>query len=320
MSTTTMPTIHFAHAAYNLTERFALRTTGHNHFQTYTRESLAQRMGEAEVLVISGFWDNALIPKGTRLKYIHACAVGYDQFDQGALEAAGVQLTNSSGVNANAVSEHAYALILGLLRQIHVARDNQRKHVWRGMISQIDQREDELPGKTMLIYGLGTIGQRIARIANAFGVRTIGLKRDLSVGADAVDELHASADFKALLPQADIVVLACPLTDQTRNVVDAQALGLMKDSSYLINVARGGCVDQNALIEALKTKQIAGAGIDVTTPEPLDESSELWTFDNVILSPHTGGETQKYEDNVLNILVENLQRLERGEELRNLIV
>jgi phosphoglycerate dehydrogenase-like enzyme len=136
-----------------------------------------------------------------------------------------------------------------------------------------------------------------------------------------VDELHPPAVLSELLPRADCTVLTCPLTPETRNVIDGAALTAMKPSSYLINVARGGCVDELALINALRGNAIAGAGIDVTAEEPLAADSPLWSFDNVILTPHTGGETRKYEDNVIDILLDNLDRLSRGaESLHNQVV
>ena len=120
---------------------------------------------------------------------------------------------------------------------------------------------------------------------------------------------------------ADVVTLHCPLTDETRNIVDNAALAAMKPSSYLINVARGGCVDEAALIAALQGGAIAGAGIDVTVEEPLAEGSPLWDLENAMVTPHTGGETRKYEDNVIDILMENLDRLFRGEtDLHNQVV
>jgi phosphoglycerate dehydrogenase-like enzyme len=186
------------------------------------------------------------------------------------------------------------------------------------MISDLGKREDELPGKTMVIFGLGKIGTRLARLAKAFDMTVIGLKRDTSQPVEYVDELHPSSALVDLLPRADVTVLTCPLTDETRNIIDGPALAAMKPSSYLINVARGGCVDEAALVAALRGDSvgggIAGAGIDVTVPEPLGPDSALWTLDNVILTPHTGGETTKYEDNVIDILLENLNRLSRGED------
>lgn len=314
-------TIHFAHSAYQLHNRFQLRETGIDSFQSWTPEETRARIGDGHILVLSGFWSNDFIPAAEKLSFIQLCSAGYDQFDLAALETAGKRLANAAGANANAVSDHALALTLALTRQIHIGRDNQHKKHWRGMISDISKREDELPGKTMLIFGLGKIGQRTAKLAKAFGMNVIGIKRDISKQLDVVDELHGPDKWLSLLPRADIVVLCCPLTPETTHIINAAALGAMKQTAFLINVARGGCVDEAALIAALDAGQIEGAGIDTTDPEPPGESSPLWTFENVVLTPHTGGETRAYEDNVVEILIDNIDRLSRGEsELRNQIV
>ena len=180
------------------------------------------------------------------------------------------------------------------------------------MISDLSAREDELAGRTVLIVGMGAIGSRLARLARAFEMNVIGVRRNTAAIADIVDEAHAPDALASLWGRADFVVLTCPLTDETANIVDAAALTAMDDTAHLINVARGGCVDEPVLIEALKSGQIAGAGIDTTVEEPLSESSPLWGFDNVILTPHTAGETRHYEENVIDILLENLDRLWRG--------
>ncbi|MEX2615197.1 MAG: D-2-hydroxyacid dehydrogenase [Alphaproteobacteria bacterium] len=314
-------TIHFAHSAYQLSALFEKRNTGIRHFQTWTPEDTRARMGEAEILVISGVWKNDMLPGADRLRFIQVCGAGYDQFDQEALRAKSVRLANGSGVNVNAVSDHAMALTLALTRQIHTGRDNQHRAHWRGMISDLTKREDELPGKTMLIFGLGKIGGRLARLAKAFDMHVIGLKRDISAPVEHVDELHPSLALQALLPRADVVALTCPLTPETRNVIDGAALAAMKPSAWLINVARGGCVDEAALIDAMQRNAIAGAGIDVTAAEPLAADSPLWGLENVMLTPHTGGETRQYEDNVIDILLENLDRLSKGREpLHNQVV
>ncbi len=313
--------VHFAHPAYQLAAAFERRGTGIAHYQTWTREELRERIGDGDVIVCSGYWDNALLPHADKLKLIQVCGAGYDAFDLDAVRAKGVRLANSSGCNVNAVSDHAMALLLSLTRLIHTGRDNQHKPHWRGMISDLSQREDELPGKTMVIFGLGKIGGRLARLAKAFDMTVIGLKRDISTPVDHVDELHPSASLMEHLPRADVTVLTCPLTEETRNIIDGAAFGAMKDTSYLVNVARGGCVDQDALIEAMRNDTIAGAGIDVTVEEPLAEDSPLWGFENVMLTPHTGGETRKYEENVVDYLIENLERLSRGEdELFNQVI
>ena len=314
-------TVHFAHVAYRLAERFARRETGIRHFQTWTPEDTFRRCAEADVLVISGLWDDTLLDHAGRLRFVQVCAAGYERFDVRRLAAAGVRMANGRGVNTNAVAEHAMALMLALVRQIHLGRDHQRARHWRGMVSELDAREDELAGKRLLIYGLGGIGTRLAALARAFGMQVLGIKRDPRTRPEGSDEVHPPGAFLELLPTLDFVVLTCPLTEATRGLVDTRALQAMRPGAYLVNVARGGCVDEAALVEALRSGAIAGAGIDVTADEPLAPDSPLWALDNVVLTPHTAGETRRYEDNVIDILVENLDRLRRGEEtLRNGIV
>jgi phosphoglycerate dehydrogenase-like enzyme len=213
------------------------------------------------------------------------------------------------------------ALMLALSRRLPEGRDNQAKRVWRGMIGDLSQREDELAGKTLLIVGLGDIGGRLSRLAKAFDMRIVGLRRDPALGHGAADAVHPMADLLRLLPEADVVALTCPLTPETENLIDAAALARMKPSAYLINVARGRVIDEPALIETLSARRIAGAALDVTVEEPLPPSSPLWGMEHVLITPHTAGETRRYEDNVIDILRDNLDRLWRGEpELRNQIV
>jgi phosphoglycerate dehydrogenase-like enzyme len=314
-------TICFAHAAYQLHERFLRRQLAITSFSVRTLGEFERRIGEADVVVVSGMWRNDLLDRAQRLRFIQSISAGTDQFDRGKLAERGIRLASAQGVNVRAVAEHAMALMLALTRKLPEARDNQAKHVWRGMISDRAQREDELSGKTLLIIGLGGIGSRLAQLAKAFGLRVIGIKRNTATGGEAADSVHALMDLKTLLPEADFVVLTCPLNAETENVIDADAFSRMKQSAYLINVARGRCVDELALIKALQDQRIAGAAIDVTVEEPLEATSPLWDVSNVLITPHTAGETQKYEDAVLDILLENVNRLWRGEvRLRNEIV
>ena len=140
------------------------------------------------------------------------------------------------------VSEHAIALILAILRRIPEARDNQAKRFWRGMMGDFTKREDEAGGKTVIVVGLGRIGGRIARLCKAFGMHVVGVRRDVAGGAEGADEVHSFRDLPALMPRADFVVLACPLTEETRGLVGAAALAAMKPSAHLVNVARGRVV------------------------------------------------------------------------------
>jgi phosphoglycerate dehydrogenase-like enzyme len=313
--------ICFAHVAYRLQERFSALNTGIASFEVRDADTLAARLPEADVLVISGLWRNTLLEHAGKLRFIQAIGAGTDQFPRDALTQAGIRLASAAGVNARAVAEHAMALILALARRLPEARDNQAKRVWRGMIGDLTQREDELGGKTLLVVGLGQIGGRLAQLAKAFDMRVVALRRDPAAGSGAADAVHATSAFKSLLPEADFVALCCPLTPETENLVDAAALAAMKPSAYLINVARGRVVDEAALIASLSAHRIAGAGIDVTVEEPLAAASPLWGMEHVLITPHTAGETRRYEDNVIEILRGNLDRLWRGEtQLRNQIV
>jgi D-2-hydroxyacid dehydrogenase (NADP+) len=313
--------ICFAHAAYQMKACFDALNTGIASFEVRERDAFERRAAEADVIVVSGLWDNGLIPLATRLRFIQSIGSGTDQFDKAALAAHGVRLASAAGVNARAVAEHAMSLILALARRLPEARDNQARRVWRGMIGDLTQREDEMTGKTVLIIGLGRIGGRLAQLAKAFDMTVIGFRRDPAAGAGAADSVHGLAELPAFLPRADFVVLTCPLVPETRGVIDAKALALLRPSAFVVNAARGGCVVESALIDALRTGRIAGAALDVTDPEPAEELSPLWAMPNVFITPHTGGETRKYEANVNEILVENLERLWRGETaLRNQVV
>jgi phosphoglycerate dehydrogenase-like enzyme len=314
-------TICFAHVAYQLQQCFLQLDTGIDCFEVRDSATLERRIGEADVLVISGLWRDDLLPSAKRLRFIQSIGAGTDQFSREALARHGVRLASARGVNARAVAEHVMALVLALARRLPEARDNQAKRHWRGMIGDLARREDELGGKTLIIVGLGQIGSRLAQLAKAFDMRVIGIRRDPRAGGGHADEVHAVSELNALLPQADVVALTCPLTPETEKLIDAGALGRMKPSAYLINAARGRVVDEPALIDALERRRIMGAAIDVTVEEPLRADSPLWAMDHVLITPHTAGETRRYEDNVLAIMQENLGRLWRGEaELLNQIV
>ena len=306
-------TVCFAHVAYRLGDRFAARNTGIRFVEVRDRAGLDAAIGEADVLVCSGLWRNDLPAIAPKLKFVQSASAGTDQYDRAVFRAHGLRLASGQGVNANAVSEHAIALMLALLRRIPEARDNQAKRFWRGMMGDFAKREDEAGGKTAVVVGLGRIGGRIARLCKALGMQVVGVRRNVAGGAEGADEVHSFRDLKAVLPRADFLILACPLTEDTRGLVDAAALALLKPTAQVINVARGRVVDEPAIIAALQAGRIAGAALDVTADEPLPQDSALWTMPNVLITPHTAGETHMYEDNVLDVMMENIARLQRGE-------
>ena len=306
-------TVCFAHAAYRMQERFALRNTGIQSFEVRTLDELKARIAEADVLSVSGLWRNELLERAPRLAFIQSISAGTDQYSRELLAQAGVRAASAQGVNERAVAEHAIALVLAIARKLPQARDNQAARKWRGMISEIAQREDELGGKTLVIVGMGRIGSRLARLARAFDMRVIGVKRDPAQGGEAAHRTVAQSELSAVLPEADFVVLTCPLNPSTENLIDARAFAAMKPSASLVNVARGRVVNEAALIDALQSASIAAAAVDCVWEEPLPSSSPLWSAPNLFITPHTAGETQKYEDNVVDLLLENLDRQWRGE-------
>ena len=313
--------VAFAHVAYRAAEEFAARRTGFAHFEVRTLEELERRAPEADVMVVSGLWRNTLIASAPRLRFVQSFSAGTDQYDKALFAKAGVRLANAQGVNERAVAEHAMALILALTRQLHKARDNQRERRWRGMIGERALREQELGGKTLVVVGLGRIGTRLARLARAFDMRVIGVRRTARPAPEAADAVVVEGGLAGALAAADVVVLTCPLTPETEGLIGAAALKALKPGALLINVARGKVVDEAALLAALADGRVCAAALDCFHDEPLPRESPFWSLPNVLITPHSAGETGRYETNVVDILVDNIERLLRGETaLRNQVV
>lgn len=313
-------TIGICHPAYRIAEVLRRRLPQASVFQVSAADELQPRMGDVDVLVISGAWRDGLLEHAGRLRWIQSIGVGINQFRLEQLAKRDIRLSNAAGVNANAVSEHAMALILSMTRHLGEARDNQRRRCWRPMIAEPKQREFELSGRTLGIVGLGAIGNRLAALGKAFGMTVIGTKRDPAAYRGPADEVLPAAALDTLLERSDIVVLACPLSRETENLIGARELSCLGPHGYLVNVARGAVVNETALVEALANARIAGAALDVTLEEPLPADSPLWEMPNATITPHTAGETANYEAALADIIVENCGRLQRNETLRNEIV
>ena len=314
-------TICVAHPAYQIKAAIDAAHPGFGVTEARGRAAFERQIADADVVVASGMWRNELLADAPRLRFIQSVSAGVNHFDQAALRARGVRLASARGVNARAVAHHAMALVLAIARRLPEAWDNQARRHWRPMMGDFAKREDELTGKTLLVVGLGGIGGRLARLAKAFEMTVAGVRREPSKGADGADSVHGLAELPSLLPRADFVVLTCPLTAETQGLIDAAALGRMKRSAYLVNVARGGCVAEADLIAALRSGRIAGAALDVAAEEPLPAESALWTAPGALITSHLGGETRRYETNLTEVLMDNLGRLWRGETaLRNQVV
>ena len=255
------------------------------------------------------------------LKWISVWAAGVEHMTEVAKERK-ILLTNASGVHGPNLAEHALAMMLMFTRQMPRLLRNQRSHTWeRGSSGRADGA-GELTGETLLIVGLGRIGEELAKRARSFEMKIIGIKR--SPGhrhpgdASHVDEVLGLDALDGALPRADHVVIYLPQTAETTKLFDARRLGLMKRSAHLYNLGRGPIIDEAALVKVLEARTIAGAGLDVFEHEPLSADSPLWDLDNVILTPHTAGITPHYYERTAALFADNVERFLSGKPLENL--
>lgn len=250
------------------------------------------------------------------LSWVHCVRAGYDAFPLDDYRDAGVVLTNSSGIHGTAVGETALGSMLSLARRLHVARDAQRERSW----SQPDWDEPfTLRDERLTVVGLGALGQGIARRADAFGMRVAGVRRK-PVRPSHVRRVYTPDRLQQAVSDARFVALAVPLTDDTEGMVDASVLETMREDAFLVNVARGGVVDEPALVAALESGEIAGAALDVFATEPLPESSPLWEMDDVLVTPHVAAARRDYYRDVADLVRQNVTHADADEELVNRVV
>jgi phosphoglycerate dehydrogenase-like enzyme len=279
-------------------------------------EAMMRLIPTAEVAFTSRLTERAF-GAAPALRWVHSPAAGVGGMLFPAMKASRVVLSNSRGLNAAAVAEHALMLMLAALRRMPDAARAQSARRWAA---------DDLSGlpclrgRSLLIAGLGAIGRELARMASALGMRVIGTRRETGEPLpEGVAEAHSPSALPTLLPAADIVVLAAPLTAETRGMIGAAELALMKPSAWLVNVARGKLVDERALILALGRRAIAGAALDVFEHEPLPGASPLWSMPNVIVTPHVAGFRDDYWEAATGLFAANLRRYLAGEAVANIV-
>ena len=251
---------------------------------------------------------------GGRLRWLHSVPAGAEGLLTPEVVAAEhIALTSSKGPMGPMVAEHALLLMLALARDLPGYAHNQAARHWRIPAGERPMRD--LFGKTVLILGVGGIGGHLARSCRVgLQMRVLGTARTRRDDPH-VERYVAPTELHAALGEADFVVLCLALTAETEGIIDAAALAAMKPTAYLINVARGGLVDEDALIAALQTGQIAGAGLDSMAVEPLPEESPLWTMPNVLITPHVGNGRDSSGDQVIAFMCENIRRFAEGEPL-----
>ncbi len=261
-----------------------------------------------------------LLRETPSLRWVHIYAAGSDMRLFRELAARpGVVVTTSAGASAPAMAQSAMAGILALTRHFPAMAEAQRRHAWEPLYRKPPLPRD-LNGQRALVLGTGPIGQEIGRHCQGFGMHTTGMRRDpaagLPPGFDAVAGFDA---LPALLPGTDWLVLACPLTETTRNLIGARALALLPRGAGLVNVARGGVVVEADLLAALRSGQLSGAFLDVFSEEPLVAESPFWDMPNVIVCPHSAAAFDGLPNRVAAIFCDNLRRWQAGERLRNLV-
>ena len=254
-------------------------------------QTVAAEIGSAvAVITRNAGLSAAAMEAAPRLKVVAVHGVGTDAVAVAVATACGIVVVNTPGANTTSVAEHTIALVLALTKALPRG-DCAVRHARHDF--KYEARFTELSGKTMGIVGLGSIGRATARLAQAFGMRTIGFSPRLGAADFSEAGIERRARLDDLLKDSDIVSLHLALTPGTHGFVGARELGLMKRSAFLVNTARGGLVDEAALVEALESGTIAGAGLDVFETEPLPATSRLTTLDTVVLSPHTAGSTDE---------------------------
>jgi phosphoglycerate dehydrogenase-like enzyme len=282
----------------------------------------SEAMGRAEVVwgIPEGTGEGLadLLRRAPRLEWVQARNAGAGEQLREALELAPeearrVTVTTSSGVHAGPLAEFALFGLLAFAKDLPTLLADQRERHWPS-----DQRPaGELRDRTLLIVGLGEIGSETARLAQAFGMRVLAVKRNASGSVPHVDELHPASELPALVTQADAIVVTLPLTDATRGLLNADTLAAVKPGAVLVNVGRGAVIDEAALVARLQDGTLAGAALDVFAEEPLPRDSPLWGLDNVIVSPHNVALVEAEEERVVDLFIDNLRRRRAGEPLRN---
>ncbi len=249
------------------------------------------------------------IKAAQKLRWIHSTAAAVHAVLIPEVVHSDIVVTNARNVHGAVVAEHAMATMYALAKRLHIARDHQHRREWaQQTMWDSSPRPRELAGATLLLVGLGAIGENIARAAHAIGMHVIGVREHPRRGSRSVERVVGFEQLDKFLPQADFVVLAAPVTDKTVGLMDAVRLAMLRPSAYLINVARAQLLDHAALIAALQQRRIAGAALDVFEEEPLPAESPLWSMREVLITPHSAGLTENMWQRHYDLLAENIKR------------
>jgi phosphoglycerate dehydrogenase-like enzyme len=284
-----------------------------------SQEEMDVEIRDADVAITWSITPEQLA-SASQLRWVHSPAAAVHLFMFPEFVASDVVLTNARSVHAPVVAEHVIALVFALARQIHTSVRYQVSSTWgQQLLWNSRPRPREVAGTTLGMIGLGSIGAEVVERATALGMNVIAARAHAEKSAEGVSAVYGVPDISKLLAQSDFVVLAAPVTPNTRHLINAERLAQMKPDACLINVGRGSLVDEAAIAQALRTKQIAGAALDVFEEEPLPETSPLWSLENLLITPHTAGLTEKLWTRHVELISENLRRYLSGEPLLGLV-
>jgi phosphoglycerate dehydrogenase-like enzyme len=285
---------------------------------------LAIAFGETEALVEAAevdasyaYCSSELLSVAPRLRWVQVASAGVERYPLREMRARGITFTNAKGIYGTQLADHTLALILAFSRQLPFLFRAQQRQVWE---NRQNYPPGELEGQTLLIAGLGGAGLETARRARGFGLRVLATRHHVHLPKpDFVDEVHPPERLHDLLPEADWVAVCLPLAPATRNLFQDREFTLMKRTACIVCVTRGEIINTDALLRALEAGEIAGAGLDVTDPEPLPPGHPLWTKENVIITPHASGHSPHAGARMFNLLCENVGRFAAGQPLLNVV-
>jgi phosphoglycerate dehydrogenase-like enzyme len=275
-----------------------------------------QKLPQTEILVTYGedLTEEIIADHCPSLKWIHVISAGLEKMPFSIIAERRILVTNAKGIHQIPMAEYTIGVMLQITRQMNEIFLNQRDGIWDRSI-----RVDELSGKTIGIVGVGAIGGKIAEYAKVMGMRVIGTNRS-GQPVPHVDVLYPMNELDRLMKESDFIVVIVPHTPETEQMIGEAQLSRMKATAYLINIARGSIVDEEALVKLLQERKIGGAVLDVFTQEPLPSDHPFWTLGNVILTPHLSGRSPKYMERALDIFYENIPVYLSGQgEMRNKI-
>lgn len=283
-----------------------------------TSEAAAKVARDADALI--NFCDPTVLDVAKRVRWIHVLGAGVERcVSVPGVKERNLLLTNTQRVAGPVIAEHTIAMLLALSRGFTETIPLQAKGDWATGRTQAPRQMKVIAGKTLLVAGLGGIGTEVARRAHALGMTVIATRASDRPAPDFVSHVGTPEELPELLKQADAVVNALPLTEATRGLFDAKLFALMKPTAYFLNVGRGGSVVQSDLVAALNTGVIAGAGLDVTDPEPLPAENALWRAKNVLITPHISSQSDLGYQTTLIVARENLRRYVNGDKLLSVV-